>query len=90
MHIIRVTLVHMANLTLTIDETILRRARVRAVMEDTSVNAQVREFLASYADGSEEDKRSQAMSRLVDLAQAVASGGGLSDRTWTRDDLHER
>lgn len=80
----------MANLTLLIDGEVLKRARIRAVQEDTSVNAQVREFLTSYADPTDVDRRQQAMSRLVALSQTVSSGGGLSERTWTREDLHER
>ena len=34
------------NLTITIDDETLQRARLRAVAEDTSVNAVVRDFLA--------------------------------------------
>ena len=39
----------MANLTLAVDDDLLRRARVRAAKEDTSVNAVVRELLAAYS-----------------------------------------
>jgi hypothetical protein len=39
----------MTNLTIAIDEAIVRQARVRAIQEGTSVSAKVREFLASYA-----------------------------------------
>lgn len=35
----------MANLTLKIDEEMLRRARIRALEHGTSVNAVVREFI---------------------------------------------
>ena len=37
------------NLTVVIDEDTLKRARIRAIQENTSVNAVVREFLASTA-----------------------------------------
>lgn len=78
----------MANLTLVVPDDVLRRARVRAVQEDTSVNAQVRGFLADYATAG--DARRQAMAGLAELARSARSGGGLDRRTWTRDDLHER
>ena len=39
----------MTNLTIAIDEAIVRQARVRAIQEGTSVSAKVREFLAAYA-----------------------------------------
>ena len=42
----------MANLTVTIDEEVLRRARIRALQLGTSVNAVVRDYLASYAGES--------------------------------------
>jgi len=80
----------MANLTLVINDGVLRRARIRAVQEDTSVNAEVRDFLAAYASNAADDRPQQAMARLVTLAGRAQSGGGLSNRTWTRDDLHER
>ncbi len=39
----------MANLTISLDEAIFRKARIRAIEEGTSVSAKVREFLAQYA-----------------------------------------
>ena len=39
----------MTNLTISIDENIVRHARVRAIQEGTSVSAKVREFLAHYS-----------------------------------------
>lgn len=80
----------MTNLTLAIDDDVLRHARVRAVQEDTSVNAKVRDFLFAYAGGASADRPRQAMLRLIALAQSTPVGGGLSDKAWTRDDLHER
>ncbi len=43
----------MTNLTIAIDEAIVRQARVRAIQEGTSVSAKVREFLAGYALGEQ-------------------------------------
>lgn len=39
----------MTNLTISLDESIVRKARIRAIEEGTSVSAKVREFLAQYA-----------------------------------------
>lgn len=39
----------MTNLTISLDESIIRKARIRAIHEGTSVSAKVREFLAQYA-----------------------------------------
>lgn len=38
----------MTNLTLSLDEELVRRARMRAIGEGTSLSAKVREFLAAY------------------------------------------
>jgi plasmid stability protein len=76
-----------ANLTVSIDDRLLKRARVRALEEDTSVNALVREYLESFATGS---SRSSGMEDFLAWAQSVHASSGSSGRTWTRDELHER
>ena len=77
----------MANLTLSIDDELLRRARVRAAKENTSVNAVVRDYLAVYSGAR---RIAGARRRLVDLSQASSSGSGPGGRSWRRDDLHDR
>lgn len=78
---------YVANLTLAIDEETLRRARIRAVQEGTSVNAVVREQLRRYAGT---DERAMAGRRkAADLARAHVAGNGSQDRDWTREDLYE-
>lgn len=75
----------MTNLTVTVDEDLLRNARIRALEQGTSVNAVVREFLAAYAGV---DDRGAAISQFVDAAAAASVGSG--GRRWTREDLHDR
>ena len=77
----------MANLTLTIDEDLLRRARIRALERGTSVNAVVREFLEGYAGSERETSALQARGALADRARASSGPGG---RSWTRDGIHDR
>jgi len=76
----------MANLTITIDEESLKKARIRAIQEGTSVNALLREFLDSYAGVRREQ---QAAMRKI-LAISSSSNSRRGGRTWTRDSLHER
>ena len=76
----------MANLTITIDDQILRRARIRALEQGTSVNALVREYLEAYS--GVKATRAEAVKRLLDLSRRAKSGRG--GRRWTRDELHER
>lgn len=77
----------MANLTLTIDDEILRRARIRALEEGTSVNAVVRAYLERFAG---DEGAFFALHELRDLARESTASSGAAGRTWTRDSLHER
>jgi plasmid stability protein len=76
----------MANLTITIDDEVLKRARLRATEQGTSVNAVVRDYLEQYA-GSR-SAQEQALANLLKLSEVAGSKRGR--RKWTRDDLHER
>ena len=73
------------NLTITIDDELLRRARIRALTQGTSVNAVLREFLESYA-GS--DAEAAARDRLAMLARASTASSGPEGRSWTRDEIY--
>jgi len=74
-----------SNLTLAIDDETLKRARIRALEQGTSVNAVVREYLEIYAGI---DRRG-VLGDLVDLADSVESGADGSGRSWRRDDLYD-
>ncbi len=74
------------NLTITIDDELLRRARIRALSQGTSVNAVLRDFLTSYA-GS--DVETSARARLAHLARTSTASSGPGGRTWTRESLYE-
>jgi plasmid stability protein len=73
------------NLTITIDDEVLRRARIRALSQGTSVNAILREFLESFA-GS--DVETAARTRLAELARGSTATSGPGGRTWAREDLY--
>ncbi len=77
----------MTNLTLTIDDELLKRARIRALEQDTSVNALVREYLEGLAGQA---KTQDAIEAVLELAKRSDSGSGRDGRTWTRDELYER
>jgi hypothetical protein len=77
----------MANLTITIDEQLLRRARVRALEGGTSVNALLRTYLERYAGVGEADAALSSFARLARQSAATSGAGG---RTWTREELHDR
>ena len=74
------------NLTITVDDEVLRRARIRALQQGTSVNALLREFLESYA-GS--DVEGEARRRLAVLARESTATSGPDGRTWTRTQVYD-
>jgi plasmid stability protein len=77
----------MANLTITVDDDLLRRARIRALEQGTSVNALLRTYLGNYADA---DERNRAVREFLDLARSSTAGTPGQNRTWTRDELYDR
>lgn len=74
----------MANLTLSIDDDLLQRAREAALRDRTSVNALVREYIARYADSKR--RRFEALDALDALAAGTTA---CSEAPWTRESLHE-
>jgi plasmid stability protein len=77
----------MANLTLVVDDDLLRRARARAAERGTSVNAVIRDLLEQYAGPSVAGAAVRAMFDIADGTGATVGERGI---TWTRDELHER
>ncbi|MBS0557643.1 MAG: hypothetical protein JSR27_09560 [Proteobacteria bacterium] len=75
----------MANLTLSVDDAILQRAREAALRERTSVNALVRDYLIQYVDA-----RSRRLDALDALDAVAKRSKSRSVRAWSRDELHQR
>ena len=76
----------MKNITLSVDESVLATVRRHAAERNSSVNALVREYLASVA--AHEDRAKRARARLRQLSEH--SQGRLGKKSWKREDLHER
>jgi hypothetical protein len=73
------------NLTLSIDDDLLARARERATRRGTSINQMIREYLEEIASEVSPDEILAELSELW-----TTSNGDSSGRRWTRDELHER
>ncbi len=73
------------NLTLQLDEDVIRRARIVAAKRGTSVSA----LVARELDGLvEQDARyEQAWRRAEELIRTAIPRGG---RSWRRDEIHDR
>jgi hypothetical protein len=76
----------MKNVTIAVDEAILRDVRRIAAERSTSLNALIREFLESLRE--REARAVNARKRILELCQE--SKAEVGDRSWTREELHER
>ena len=83
----------MANLTITVDDQVLQRARIRALEQGTSVNAILAERLQAFA--REAEAQTRATRSLIALAKENRKARGKAPakrrgRRWSREELHER
>ena len=71
------------NLTVQLDEEVIRRAKVVAAKRGTSVSALVARQLDELVD--EDERYEEARRRAVEL---MANPKALGGRTWTREDIY--
>jgi hypothetical protein len=74
------------NVTLTVEDELLREARKVAVDRRTSVNQLVREFLTGLV--REAGGHQAALARMDEVFRTTRVEIG--QRSWTREELHER
>ncbi len=76
----------MKNVTIALEESLLREARRIAADRSTTLNAMIRGFLEEIA--RHESRAVKARGRIVELCQETHAEVG--PRTWSRDEIHER
>ncbi len=76
----------MIDLTITVDEEVLRKARIRALEQGLSVDAVLCNLLEAYA--GVRHSQQAAAADVVALSRKSRSRRGTS--RWTRDGLHDR
>ena len=75
------------NITLSIDEEIVKKVRKIAIDKDTTLTAMVRDYLTSVA-GSDAAARQAQADKLMETFEKLSRDMG--PRTWTREDLYDR
>jgi predicted CopG family antitoxin len=76
----------MKNITVSVDEEIYRRARIKAAERDTSVSALVKRFLAELvADESDVERLKREERELRERIRSFSAADHLP-----RDDVHKR
>jgi hypothetical protein len=73
------------NVTLSIDEETLARARELAVRRGTSLNQMVRDYLEEVASDLSSEEILQELE-----ANWEKNSGDSGGRRWTREEIHER
>lgn len=77
----------MTNITMSLEDDLVKKVRKLAVERNTSMTALVRETLRQLA--AQEDFRTEE--HIAELEAAFNSASAkVGKRTWTRDELHER
>ena len=75
----------MKNVTIALEESLLREARRIAADRSTTLNAMIRGFLEEVA--RHESRAVKARRRIVELCRETQAEVG--PRTWARDEVHE-
>ena len=75
------------NITLSVDEEIVKKVRKVAVDKDTTLTAMVRDYLTSVAE-SDVAARREHIAKFRETSERLSRDMG--PRTWTRDDLYDR
>jgi plasmid stability protein len=74
------------NITVSLQDEVYRRARVKAAERDTSVSALVRDFLSRLGEEeSDSERRKRLQQEVLASLKTFRAGDGVS-----RDKVHER
>jgi hypothetical protein len=73
------------NITLSIEDQVVKRAREKAAALGKSLNQLVRDYLEQFAGRHDPDRVVRELRRL-----SAASGGHSRGKRWTREELHDR
>ncbi|MCK4445504.1 MAG: hypothetical protein KAW56_00320 [Candidatus Marinimicrobia bacterium] len=75
------------NVTMAIDEDLLKKSRKIAIDKNTTVTGLIRNYLNHLVEQEEKSKNEiiYELAELLDRSQAV-----IGEKTWVREDLYER
>ncbi len=77
----------MSNITMTIDDTVIKKVRKIAVEKNTTLTGLVRDYLNGIAK-REDCRTEEIISQLSEIMNSADFEVG--EINWTRDELHER
>ena len=77
----------MSNITLSVDDEIIKKVRKIAIDKNTTLTAMVREYLKSIAERDQIEKE-QAVIKLDEYFKKYSKN--INMKNWDRESLHER
>ena len=77
----------MPNITLSVDDDVIKKVRKIAIDKNTTLTAMVRDFLTSVANRNDQEKK-ETIGKLSASFKTMSRDMGR--RKWTREELHER
>ena len=77
----------MPNITLSVDDEIIKKVRKIAIEKNTTLTAMVRDYLSSVAIRDDQEKN-EAIKKLRKSFKTISRDMGR--RKWTREALYER
>ena len=77
----------MSNITMTLDDEVIKKVKKIAVEKNTTLTGLVRDYLTRIAK-REDQRTEEVIAQLSDIMNAAEVKVGKI--TWTRDELHER
>ena len=75
------------NITLSVDEEVVKKVRKIAIDKDTTLTAMVRAYLTSVAE-SGDTARQERIAKFRETSERLSRDMG--PRTWTREELYDR
>jgi Family of unknown function (DUF6364) len=79
------------NVTLTLDDTLVKEIRKIAAERETTLTGLVREYLQQLAAENDDSERKRQELELLNLAlDKFQRPLGYGNRTWKREDLYDR
>ena len=77
----------MSNITMTIDNAVIKKVKKIAIEKNTTLTGLVRDYLTGIAK-REDQRTEEIISRLSEIMNT--SDIEVDEITWKRDELHER
>ena len=77
----------MSNITLSVNDDVIKKVRKIAISQDTTMTAMIRDFLQTVAK-REDFEKTQKITLLENSFKVL--GRDMGARAWTREDLYDR